>query len=121
MNSSHRVLYVEDDPDSAEVLQIALEMDGFEVVCCPTSEEGLRHAQGGGFLAIILDHWLPDITGVDVCREIRTFDQQTVIIIYSAAAYRADIEEGLEAGANYYFVKPMDFSKVRESIAKLIS
>lgn len=116
-----KILCVEDDKDSCELLDFVLSGEGFEVVSCSTSKEGLHLAKQGGFSAIVLDYRLADISGLEICREIRTYDKQTPIIFYTASAYPKDKEEGLEAGANAYLIKPNDFDRIAEIIKKLIS
>lgn len=121
MNSSHRILCVEDDKDSLELLQFLLGNEGFQVVSCLTSEEALQLAERNSFSAIVLDNRLGDISGVEICREIRTYDKQTPIIFYTASAYPKDREAGLAAGANDYLVKPDDFERIAETIKRLVS
>jgi DNA-binding response OmpR family regulator len=81
----------------------------------------LRIARQGGFDLYILDNWLPDNSGVELCRAIREFDAHTPILFYSAAAYAKDIQEGLRAGAQAYLVKPIIPEEFRLAVAQLIS
>lgn len=120
MTDSKTILCVEDDKDSCELLQFVLENEGFQVVSCPTSEEALQLAKEKTFSAIVLDHRLAEISGVEICRQIRTYDKQTPIIFYSASAYSKDKEAGIAAGANDYLVKPDDFERIPETIKRLI-
>jgi len=120
MTDIKTILCVEDDKDSYELLQLVLENEGFQVVSCSTSDEGLRMAEQNNFSAIILDNRLADISGVEICRQIRTYDQKTPIIFYSASAYLKDKEAGLAAGANDYLVKPNDFDNLVPTTIKLI-
>jgi DNA-binding response OmpR family regulator len=69
----------------------------------------------------ILDNWLPDGDGVDLCRNIREFDPHTPILFNSAAAYARDIREAIRAGAQSYLVKPTLPDELRLSVAQLIS
>jgi DNA-binding response OmpR family regulator len=116
-----KILCVEDDKDSCELLDFILSGEGFEVVSCSTSQEGLHLAKQGGFSAIVLDYCLPEVSGLEICREIRTYDKQTPIIFYTASAYPKDKEEGLKAGANAYLVKPIDLEKIAKTITDLVS
>ena len=77
-------------------------------------------AEQNSFSAIILDNRLADISGVEICRQIRTYDKQTPIIFYSGSAYPKDKKEGLKAGANAYLVKPNDFDNLIPTTIKLI-
>ena len=119
MNESKTILCVEDDEDSLELLQFILEIEKFRVVPCSTSEEGLVQAGRKEFSAIILDHYLADISGLEVCRRIRAYDQQTPIVFYSGAAYPKDREQALAAGANDYLIKPLDLEIIPETIHRL--
>ena len=121
MNKPIKILCVEDDKDSCELLDFILSSEGFEVVSCSTSKEGLHLAMQGGFSAIILDYRLPEISGLEICREIRTYDKQIPIIFYTASAYPKEREAGLKAGANAYLVKPNDLKKIAKRITDLVS
>jgi two-component system alkaline phosphatase synthesis response regulator PhoP len=121
MTGSKTILCVEDDKDACELIQFVLEQEGFRVVSCETSEDALRLAKKGNFSAIVLDCRLANIGGLEICRQIRTYDKLTPIIFYTAAAYPKDREAGLAAGANAYLVKPSDFEKIAETIKRLIS
>lgn len=121
MNFSHRILCVEDDKDSLELLQFLLGKEGFQVVSCLTSREALQLAERNSFSAIILDNRLADISGIEICREIRAYDKQTPIIFFTASAYPKDREAGMAAGANDYLVKPDDLERIAETINHLVS
>jgi DNA-binding response OmpR family regulator len=120
MTDRKTILCVEDDKDSYELLQLIFENVGFKVVTCCTSTEGLEMAKQNTFSAIILDNRLADISGVEICRQIRTYDQQTPIVFYSGSAYPKDKKAGLKAGANDYLVKPNDFDNLVPITIKLI-
>jgi DNA-binding response OmpR family regulator len=121
MANSQNVLCVEDNADSCRLLQVVLENEGFKVVSCSTSEEGLQLAKEGNFSLIILDHRLTHISGVEICRRIRTYDKQTPIIFFTASAFPAERAAGLAAGANDYLVKPDDLGRITETVKRLVS
>jgi DNA-binding response OmpR family regulator len=114
-----RILLVEDLEDARELATLTL--TEYALVCAHNFNEGLRLAWRGGFDLYILDSWLPDKSGVELCRAIREFDPHTPILFYSAAAYAKDIQEGLRAGAKAYLVKPVLPAELRRAIAQLIS
>ncbi|HEX8279716.1 MAG TPA: response regulator [Segetibacter sp.] len=120
MADSKNILCVEDDPDACELLQLILKDEGFNVVSCSTSQEGLHLAKQGNFSAIVLDHRLANITGVEICRRIRTYDKKTPIIFFTACAFPEERKQGLEAGANAYLVKPNDLEHIAGTIKRLI-
>jgi len=63
---------------------------------------------------------LPDGSGVELCRRVRKFNQQTPIIFYSGLAYEADIRKAFAAGAQAYLVKPVDVTDLIESVENFI-
>jgi Response regulator containing CheY-like receiver, AAA-type ATPase, and DNA-binding domains len=114
------ILCVEDDEDSCQLLQYLLESKGYEVKTCGNGREALKIIRTGKFLSIILDYRLPDMSGVEICREIRSFDSKTPIIFYTGAAYPKDKKAGLEAGAQAYLIKPNDFEKIVETVRRFV-
>jgi DNA-binding response OmpR family regulator len=84
-------------------------------------DDGLRLARQGYFDLYLLDNWLPDGSGIGLCRAIRQFDPHTPILFYSAAAFECDIQEGLRSGAQGYLVKPVKFEDLKQMVAKLTS
>src|SRR5262249_46363983 len=93
----------------------------YNVMFARDVEEGLRLARQLRFDLYILDNWLPDGSGVGLCRLIREFDPQTPILFYSAAAYLRDKQEALRAGAQAYFVKPINFAEFKRAVAQFTS
>lgn len=117
--NQRRILLVEDHEDARELA--ALTLTEYTLITARNFSEGLRLARRGYFDLYILDNWLPDRSGVELCRAIREFDPHTPILFYSAAAYNRDIESALLAGAQDYIVKPIIFDELRQSISRLIS
>ena len=114
-----RILLVEDYEDSRDLATHTL--TGYTLTCARNFNEGLRLARQGGFDLYILDNWLPDKSGVELCRAIREFDPQTPILFYSAAAYKRDIEEAIRAGAQDYLAKPIHPDELKRAVVRLIS
>jgi DNA-binding response OmpR family regulator len=113
-----RILFVEDDEGAQELLTCML--SGYEVVVARDSTEGLRLARKRVFDLYILDNWLPDGTGIELCYRIRKFDQHTPILFYSAAAYAHDTQDALDAGAQEYLIKPVEPQDLRRTVARLV-
>jgi DNA-binding response OmpR family regulator len=114
-----RILLVEDYEDSSDLATHIL--TEYTITCARNFNEGLRQAQQGGFDLYILDNWLPDKSGVELCRAIREFDPHTPILFYSAAAYERDIEEAIRAGAQDYLAKPIHPDELKQVVVQLIS
>ena len=107
-----KVLLVEDDDAVAESLTRGLGRYGFDVEWVRTGAEALRADLGD---VVLLDLGLPDIDGLDVCRQLRAGSDVPIIVI-SARADETDRVVGLEIGADDYVSKPFG---VREVIARI--
>jgi two-component system response regulator RegX3 len=112
---AHRVLIVEDEPGLAESVRYALESEGFEVMVAPTGLNGLDAARRSGPDLVLLDLMLPEMSGLDVCRQIRA-SSDVPIIMLTAKDSEADKVTGLELGADDYMTKPFS---MRELIARV--
>jgi DNA-binding response OmpR family regulator len=114
-----RILFVEDHKDTWEI--VAISLIGYEIIFASNFDEGLRLARRRRFDLFILDNWLPDGSGVELCRLIREFDPHTPIVFYSGAAHKDDIQGGLSAGAQAYLIKPVSFEELKQAVEKLTS
>jgi two-component system response regulator MprA len=111
-----RILIIEDDDSVRGAVRRALLLAGYEVAQAPDGETGLLEVQTEPPSAIILDLGLPDMDGMEVCRQLRKRSDQTPILMLTARDAIEDRVAGLEAGADDYLVKPYD---VRELQARL--
>jgi DNA-binding response OmpR family regulator len=100
------VLFADDNSDLREMVQVVLQAAGFRVSTCASAARVLQLLRTERFDVLVLDHWMPDGTGIDLCRRIRTFDQSTPIFICSGADTQADKEAAVLAGAQGYMGKP---------------
>ena len=102
------VLLVEDEPAQREVLSYNLEAEGFRVVRAENGEEGLMLVDEEAPDIIVLDWMLPKVSGIEVCRQVKTRPdtRNTPIIMLSARSEEVDRVRGLETGADDYVVKP---------------
>jgi DNA-binding response OmpR family regulator len=109
-----RVLVVDDERDVCRLLTFSLEQAGFEAQSASTASEGLLCAGRQPPAVIVLDVGLPDLSGVELCRRLRT-DRVLAdvgIVMLTALGAREDRIAGLEAGADDYVVKPFDVHEV---------
>lgn len=118
--NTRRVLYIEDHEDTRELVSLVLEQRNFEVVTGATIATGVALAGSQEFDLYLLDSWLPDGSGLDLCKQIRKFDDVTPIVFYSAAAYEADREQALNSGAQAYLVKPSHPSELCSLVTSVI-
>jgi DNA-binding response OmpR family regulator len=106
-----KILLIEDDPNIADFVKRGLFHNGFEVATAETGCEGLQAAQATTPDLVVLDLMLPDIDGIDVCRQLRTRGGLGIIIL-TARHLVGDRVRGLEAGADDYLSKPFAFAEL---------
>jgi len=122
MNSNRerrRILLVEDEEYARELAAIILAEH--TLICARNFDEGSRFAYHRYFDLYILDNWLPDGSGIGLCRAIRQFDPHTPILFCSAAASTRDIREAMRAGAEEYLIKPVIPDTFKQAVARLLS
>jgi two-component system phosphate regulon response regulator PhoB len=112
------VLLVEDESAQREVLTYNLEAEGFAVVVAETGDEALLLVQEEAPDLILLDWMLPNVSGIEVCRQVKARPETRGIpvIMLSARSEELDRVRGLETGADDYVVKPYS---VAELMARL--
>jgi two-component system, OmpR family, alkaline phosphatase synthesis response regulator PhoP len=115
-----RVLYIEDHEDTRELVTLLLSQKDYDVVTGATIESGIALAIAQKFDLYLLDSWLPDGSGLELCQKIREFDKHTPILFYSAAAYASDRELALQCGAQAYMIKPSQPSDLCKLVSELI-
>ncbi len=111
-----KILVVEDDSAILTGLVDLLKDEGYRVCSATDGEEALRIYTEEGPQLILLDIMIPELSGYDVCREIRKTDSLTPILILTAKGQEVDKVVGLELGADDYIVKPFG---VNELLARI--
>jgi len=114
-NCKGPVLIVEDDPNTAALVQTYLERDGFQTIKAADGETALRLARQHHPGFVVLDVMLPRLDGWEVCRQLRTFSNVPILML-TAREEEIDRVTGLSLGADDYVVKP--FSP-RELVARV--
>lgn len=111
-----RVLVVEDEASYVEALIIGLDREGFEVIVANDGAEAI--AKFDQFLpdAVLLDVMLPGMSGIDVCRVLRSRSTTVAIVMVTARTSELDVVLGLELGADDYVTKPY---RMRELVARM--
>jgi two-component system phosphate regulon response regulator OmpR len=110
-----RILLVEDDPRLAEMLSQYLGQAGFHITVAALGAAALERLSSAQFDAIVLDLMLPDMDGLDLCREVRT-KSDTPVLMLTGRGDAVDRIVGLELGADDYLPKPF---QPRELLARL--
>tara|TARA_B100000676_G_scaffold2521_2_gene2340 strand:+ start:1996 stop:2685 length:690 start_codon:yes stop_codon:yes gene_type:complete len=108
------VLIVEDEPAQAEVLRYNLEKKGYRTSVAPAGEEALMLVEEEEPDLVILDWMLPDIAGIEICRQLKTRPKTRTlpVIMLTARGEEDDRVRGLESGADDYVVKPYSPSEM---------
>ena len=116
--ATSRLLVVEDDDSIRETVGEALRVEGYEVLTCANGAEALSLFTAEPLQPVdllVLDLMLPGLGGLDLCRELRRFNNNTPILVISARDSEMDRVLGLEVGADDYLVKPFG---LRELVAR---
>ena len=119
MSSIHyHVLCVDDDLDTCEVLQLSC--PDIRFTFAHTFASALEFIKSGVFDLYVLDTWLPDGSGLELCREIRSADSGAPVVFLSAAAFAQDHQRAVAEGASAYLDKPSGLFRVDATIKALI-
>lgn len=116
---ANRVLCVEDDEDTRDMLKTKLDLADFEAVVTSDMAAALRLMERERFSLYVLDGGMRNVNGLSLCQRIRASDARTPIVIFSGHGFKSDIEAGMLAGANAYIVKP-DSSELIPTIMRLL-
>lgn len=114
-----QVLLVEDEPSVASMLNKGLGEEGYQVTVAPDGKLGLQLATDNPYSIIILDVMLPGINGLELCRQLRSQDIQTPILMLTALATTDNVVTGLDAGADDYITKPFKFKELSARLRSL--
>lgn len=113
-----KLLIIEDDPDIRELLRYNLSREGFDISQAENGIEGLNQARKDAYDLIILDLMLPQLSGIEVCKQLResASTKQIPIIMLTAKGEESDVVYGLGVGADDYMSKPFS---LKELIARV--
>jgi DNA-binding response OmpR family regulator len=115
-----KILLVEDEPAVAAFLHQGLTEQDYTVDLAADGLLGLRRAQSTQYDCLILDHMLPGLSGLEVCRQVRAHDAGVPILMLTALGDTDDKIRGLDAGADDYLVKPFAFEELLARLRALV-
>lgn len=113
---THHILVVEDEAKLAKFIELELQYEGYQVSVAPDGLAGLVKARESQPDLLILDWMLPGVSGVEICRRLRSTGDKVPIILLTAKDEVSDRVAGLDAGADDYVVKPFS---VEELLARV--
>ena len=117
-----RVLLVDDDPGLTTLLELVFRRAGFEVHSANNGIDGINQADRISPNLVILDIMMPDISGIEVCRQIRTNPKtaELPVMILSASGNKDDREMALDAGADTFIQKPVSPTELVNRVKELL-
>jgi two-component system alkaline phosphatase synthesis response regulator PhoP len=114
------ILVVEDDPVLCEVLKDGLEHEGYRVQTVADGRAAVAAVRSEPPDLVVLDVMLPALSGLDVCRQLRSSGDGTPIIMLTARGLETDRVRGLRLGADDYLAKPFGFSELLARIEAVL-
>jgi DNA-binding response OmpR family regulator len=114
-----RLLVLEDEKDVADALLHGLSQNGYAVDVAETGSKGLEAIEVNEYDLLILDLNLPDMDGLDICRQAREKHPSLLILILTARGKQKDIVTGLDYGADDYLIKPFHLQELLARIRAL--
>jgi len=108
LKNKKRIHVIEDEEDISKLIQYNLSLEGFEVICSYSGEEGLKSIEQFKGDLVLLDLMLPGIDGLQLCRKLKENPNTSNIpvVMVTASGEEEDIVKGLELGAEDYITKP---------------
>lgn len=116
------VLIVEDEADAAELFAEMMRVSGFRVLKTSSSAPAISMMAAEKPDVILLDIMMPEISGLDILRQMRRDPAlaNIPVVVVSAKSMPADIKNGMEAGASTYLTKPVGFLELKEAVERAL-
>jgi DNA-binding response OmpR family regulator len=115
--SKGRILFIDDDRETCELVQLQLDFAGYHTVAATTVGDGLKLAKTDRFDLILLDWHFQDGTGIELCKMIRDFDGKTPIFFYTGVGLESEVNKMKSAGAQGCLIKPVDIEQLLKTMS----
>lgn len=115
-----RILLAEDEESLLDAIKLNLELEGYEVVTAKNGNEAIRKSESQRFNMMILDIMMPELNGIEVCRQVRLKNVDIPILFLTAKDSSQDKVLGLRAGADDYITKPFNLEELLLRIKILV-
>ena len=121
MKTPH-ILIVDDEPNIVMSLEFLMRKNGYQVGIARNGTEALAAIDQTPYDLILLDIMMPDVDGLQVCRQLRARPDRagTKVIFLSAKSRETDVQKGYEAGADLYIPKPFSTRQLMEKVRELL-
>lgn len=119
MMGKYKILIVEDDSDLREGFSFSFSSDGYDVLETETKKEGLQEIKKGGCDLVLLDCNLPEGTGFELCKEVRSYSNIPIIML-TARDTELDEIKALELGVNDYLLKPFSLGVLKARMKRIL-
>lgn len=117
--NQYKLLIIEDDTDLREGLSFSFSGDGYDITEVGTKREGLREIEKGEYDIVLLDCNLPDGTGFELCKEVRSYSNVPIIML-TARDTELDEIQALELGVNDYLSKPFSLGVLKARMKRIL-
>jgi two-component system alkaline phosphatase synthesis response regulator PhoP len=117
-----KIVIVEDEPDTAEMFAEMMRMSGYQILKAYNGTSAVALITKEKPAAVVLDLMMPDLSGLEVLRYVRSDPEiaDIPVIVVSAKSLPSDIKKGLEAGASVYLTKPVGFLDLKSAVERVI-
>jgi CheY-like chemotaxis protein len=115
---SLRIVLIDDDDDARELLSMLLGSDGHAIVEAATGAEGLAAVREHAPDLVLVDLDLPDVSGLDVARELRAEGSRVHLVALTGRAHHADRSAAIAAGFDHHATKPVDLASLRAYLSE---
>ena len=115
-----KILLIDDDADLVDCLIVYLEYKHHEVEVAGSGQEGLEMMAASRHDLILLDWQLPDMDGIDVCRQYRSNGGKIKILMLTGMSDFNSMQSGLDAGADGYLTKPFTVEQLVSRVASMV-
>ena len=120
--TKNRILYIDDDDNNGSLMKRVLEAEGFSVSLAPTGSMGIAQANREQPDLILLDIFMPDLTGYEVARRLRKMERtkDTPILAISVSRKEETKHLSAQAGCDGYITKPIDVDCIAQQIGEFL-
>jgi two-component system alkaline phosphatase synthesis response regulator PhoP len=118
--SAKKILLVEDEVNLASIIQLNLEMENYEVHTCDNGLHSIDKFKSINPDLVILDIMLPELNGIEVCKQLKKINSQIPILFLSAKSSGIEKIEGLKSGGDDYLTKPFNLEELILRVQNLV-